>query len=396
MNASRWLGGVALGRLMLPDASPNAWQLYGPRGVWHDGERLVITDSGNHRVLIWHNWPTRDHQPADIVLGQPNFTTEGPRAAGRGSANGLCLPTGIAVVDGALVVCDAWHHRLLVWHRLPTCNDTPPDAVIGQRDFHHIEPNQADQNRVAEANATGLYWPYGVCWHRGWLWVADTGNRRVLGWPGLPLAGQPAAVVLGQDHERANAENRGGPVSPRSFRWPHAIAATDEWLLVADAGNHRVLGWRLPVLADRDAELVLGQADFTSNREWPHGKQGPQALRFPYGLATHQGQLAVADTANNRVLIWHTIAADGQVAGQAADLVLGQADFDANGENRWQAVRRDTLCWPYGICWHGDWLAVADSGNNRVMLWQVDKLLPTSKRQENEHVLSRTRTSAVD
>jgi len=28
--------------------------MYAPRGVWTDGERVVVADTGNHRVLIWH------------------------------------------------------------------------------------------------------------------------------------------------------------------------------------------------------------------------------------------------------------------------------------------------------------------------------------------------------
>jgi len=49
--------------------------------------------------------------------------------------------------------------------------------------------------------------------------------------------------------------------------------------------------------------------------------------------------------------------------------VIGQEDFDAAGENRWKAVADDTLCWPYGLWMHDGRLAIADSGNNRVMLW---------------------------
>ena len=77
-------------------------------------------------------------------------------------------------------------------------------------------------------------------------------------------------------------------------------------LYVADAGNHRVLGWSGLPEKDRDADLVLGQADFTSAREWPYTAQGPAALRFPYSLALQGETLAVADTANNRVLLWQT------------------------------------------------------------------------------------------
>ena len=32
---------------------------------------------------------------------------------------------------------------------------------------------------------------------------------------------------------------------------------------------------------------------------------------------------------------------------------------------------RDSLCWPYGIAVCGDVAAVADSGNNRVLLWRL-------------------------
>jgi hypothetical protein len=56
--------------------------------------------------------------------------------------------------------------------------------------------------------------------------------------------------------------------------------------------------------------------------------------------------------------------------GAAADFVLAQPTFATNGENRWSSVEHDTLCWPYGISLRGDVLAVADSGNNRVVIWR--------------------------
>ena len=34
--------------------------MYAPRGVWLDDERLMVCDSGNHRVLIWNSIPTED------------------------------------------------------------------------------------------------------------------------------------------------------------------------------------------------------------------------------------------------------------------------------------------------------------------------------------------------
>jgi hypothetical protein len=50
--------------------------------------------------------------------------------------------------------------------------------------------------------------------------------------------------------------------------------------------------------------------------------------------------------------------------------VIGQENVDASGENHWRTVATDALCWPHGVCGHGDRLAVSDSGSNRVLLWQ--------------------------
>ncbi|MCU0495693.1 MAG: NHL repeat-containing protein [Chloroflexaceae bacterium] len=361
-----WLGARSSGGLALPAAQPTPSQFYAPRGVWLDDDVLVVADSGNHRVLIWHGPPEDDGRPADVVLGQPDFYSEGPQAGGRGPTNGLHLPTGVGVFEGRLCVADAWHHRVLVWASLPRESATPPDYVLGQNDMVSVEPN-----RGREVDADGLYWPYGIAFVAGWFYITDTGNRRVLGWPGLPEPGQPPALVLGQPSPQAHDENRGGSPGPASFRWPHALAGDNATLYIADAGNHRVLGWSPPPSADRPADLVLGQADFGTARETPHVPQGAHRLRFPYALAYESGRLAVADTANNRVLLWHAAPRAG--AGHPADLVLGQENFDASGENRWTAVERDTLCWPYALHLHRNRLAIADSGNNRVMIWTLNE-----------------------
>ena len=358
------LGAASAGGLALPAAQPTRSQLYAPRGVWLDGERLVACDSGNHRILIWYGLPVEDGTPADIVLGQASFEDEGPAAHGRGPENGLHLPTGVIVAAGKLLVADAWHHRILVWNRVPDSSDVPPDFCLGQPSLGAVERNRGGSTVAANT----LYWPYGLAWIGGRLHVADTGNRRVLIWNRLPDRDAPADIVLGQDGMHEADENRGGPVGPSSFRWPHAIAGTDEMLFVADAGNHRVLGWKGQPTVDRPADIVLGQKDFQSAWELPHQKQGPCRLRFPYGLSLANNSLAVADTANNRVLFW-PLPIDQPSGGEAA-AVVGQCDFDSCGENHWKAVGPETLCWPYSVCLHGGSMAVADSGNNRVMLWQ--------------------------
>ncbi|MGE3661565.1 MAG: NHL repeat-containing protein [Pseudonocardia sp.] len=362
-----WLGAPATGGLALPQASPSMAFMYSPRGVHLGEDHVIVADSGNHRVLIWHGFPDADHRPADVVLGQPDGETEGRAAGGRGPERGMNLPTGVLVHEGKLVVADAWHHRILIWNEVPQDNDTAPDFVFGQDDASCVEPN-----RGWTCSASTLYWPFGIAMIGGRFWIADTGNRRVLGWDGgVPDANRPADVVLGQPDPAAREENRGGAVGPASFRWPHDLAGRDDLLLVADAGNHRVLGWSPGPDADLDADLVLGQPGFDTADEWPYGPHSNERFRFPYaiGLDGTPGvdeRLAIADTANNRVLIWEGMP----ITPRGADHVLAQPTFAANGENRWAAVTHDTLCWPYGLSLRGDRMAVSDSGNNRVVIWR--------------------------
>jgi hypothetical protein len=349
--------------LALPAASPTADHMYAPRGVWTDGTRVVVADSGNHRVLIWHEFPDHDGAPADVVVGQAGFGREGPAAGCGDTRRGLNLPTGVAVLAGRLVVADAWHHRLLVWDGLPETSFAAPDAVVGQPDPDRVQPN-----RGGVPAAGTFYWPFGFAQVAGVFWVADTGNRRLLGWTGgFPLDGRPADTVLGQPDATTREDNSGG-LSAGTFRWPHAIAGDARTLFVADAGDHRVLGFAGP--PGRAASLVLGQESPEVAEEFKNRPQGAHRLRFPYAVAGDSRRLFAADTSNNRILVWHDPPAEG--TGVAADSVLGQPDFDANGENRWDAVADDSLCWPYGLSLADGLLAVADSGNNRVMFWWVD------------------------
>ena len=54
-----------------------------------------------------------------------------------------------------------------------------------------------------------------------------------------------------------------------------------------------------------------------------------------------------------------------------ATRLAGQPGFGDKGDNRWATTARDSLCWPYGVSACGPSVAVADSGNNRVLLWEA-------------------------
>ena len=348
---------------------PDASTLFGPRGACLVAAQgpLWVSDTGHHRLLGWALAPARDDMPADWVIGQSDFAREGRNAKGPADATTLNVPTGICPLGGGLAVADAWNHRVLIWRRCPTNHNVPADVVLGQADFAAVEPNRG----TADASARSLFWPYGVHWDGTRLWVADTGNRRVLMWHGVPSAnGQPADRVLGQARFDCRDENGGAEPCASSMRWPHAITTWCGKLCVTDAGNNRILIWDgVPHTDNAAADWVMGQnsfrlVDHNQSLYWPSAA----TLHMPYGIVAAGPWCLSADTANSRLLAWHI---DDCRDGAAARALTGQAEFNAKGDNGWLAPTRDSLSWPYGISVHGQIGVIADSGNNRVLLWPL-------------------------
>jgi hypothetical protein len=351
--------------------TPDAISLFGPRGacLMSSEGPLWVSDTGHHRLLGWAELPPLDGRPADWIIGQPDFLHEGRNARGNPGPATLNVPTGITACGDGLAVADAWNHRVLIWHRLPRENNVPADRVLGQSDFSGMQANRG----AGAPTANSLFWPYGIHWDGTRLWVADSGNRRVLMWHGLPAAnGQSADLVLGQRDFTCRDENAGAEPSALSMRWPHDITPWRGRLCVADAGNNRIMVWQhLPADNGAPCDHVLGQNDalLVDNNQslyWPT----QASLNMPYGMAAAGDWLLVTDTANSRLIGWHI---DDCATGATARALTGQPDFSAKGDNRWQLPVRDSLCWPYGIRACENAIIVSDSGNNRVLLWKLAK-----------------------
>jgi hypothetical protein len=347
--------------------APTESALFAPRGacVAADGS-LWIADTGHHRILGWPVLPREDDAAATVLIGQPTFDSEGRNARGHTGEATFNVPTGICACAGGLAVADGWNHRVLLWRTLPQRHNQPADVVLGQSSF-----DASDFNRGRDAaDADTLFWPFGVAWDGARLWVADTGNRRVLMWNGVPEgSGQPADLVLGQQAFTHREENAGGSANASSMRWPHGIAFVDERLCVSDAGNNRVMVWqRTPSASGQPCDAILGQRtsgaiDHNQGTNWPSAA----TLNMPYAVAAHADHLVVADTASSRLVGWHRDDLTG--CGPAARRLAGQPDWDSKGDNRWQVAARDSLCWPFGLASDGAHAVIADTGNNRVLIW---------------------------
>lgn len=362
------LGTTDKGVELAVPVTPTPSAIFGTRGgaILTD-DSLWIADTGHHRLLGWKTLPTEDNAPADFVIGQPDFYHEGRNANGEISAFSLNVPTGVAACGAGLAAADPWNHRILIWHNTPTEHNQPADIVLGQADFLSGESNRG---RDLPANDS-LFWCYGVYWDGENLWVADTGNRRVLMWNGMPTEnGQSADLILGQDNFDLRDENGGDEPDGTSMRWPHAITMWCGRLCVTDAGNNRIMIWnKLPKADNQSCDYVLGQKDI-------YGVDHNQSNYFPiaagtnmpYGMTSVGDWLLVADTASSRILGWHK---DDDLSGAPARLLAGQYTFQDKGDNRWQMPVRDSICWPYGLYSKGNIVVVADSGNSRALLWRV-------------------------
>lgn len=116
---------VILGGSAADSGSVSATRIEDPVSVAFDGHRLFVGDAALHRVLVWDSLPEADDQPADAVLGQPDFasanTPEDPDAETIGD------PVALASNGTDLFVADSTYHRILMF----SVADTPlKDSAI--------------------------------------------------------------------------------------------------------------------------------------------------------------------------------------------------------------------------------------------------------------------------
>lgn len=250
-----------------------------PTGVVAAGQRVMVLDGYNHRVLIWNQPPTAPGQAADLVLGAATMTEAGainvpvggwsdgaslivrsgftdPRlwlwrppptqsgasptlqlvGAGPGPGPGRYGEVGGVASDGVrLVVADQAGNRVLIWNTIPTSPGVPADVVVGQPTFDSEAPG---------STAATMRAPHGVLIVDGALVVADAGNDRVLVFDPIPEhSGALATQVLGQLSPNQVAAPQ--PPSERTLSHPEGLAVAGRSLFVADRDNRRILRFAL-------------------------------------------------------------------------------------------------------------------------------------------------------
>jgi hypothetical protein len=228
------LGQVSFTTKVAGDA---ANQMNGPAGVWTDGTKLAVADRDNKRVLLWDTFPNQNGQSASRELGWSTFGVgQGIEPASPPNATSLSYPIGVLFDGTRLFVSDFINHRIMVWNGWPTTNGQAASYVIGQANFTSIDDTTV--------NASRLGWPGPVYIADGRLYVAEQRHQRVLVFDPVPTAtGASAKYVLGQPDftTRVFAESP----SRSALSFPTGVTIADGYLWVADSGFNRVLGYKL-------------------------------------------------------------------------------------------------------------------------------------------------------
>ena len=164
-------------------------------------------------------------------------------------------------------------------------------------------------------------------------------------------SGQDADIML----SGIDFNNTGGPLL---FNHPGAVASDGTHLLLADTYNNRILIWNKLPSGNTPPDLVLGQKDFIANNPGTELHQ----FNWPMRVSAAGGKIVVADTYNDRILIWNSFPTQNN---QAADLSINLPDLG-------RKYRLGNLKWPWGVWTDGTKLAVANThGDPRVLLWNT-------------------------
>jgi uncharacterized protein (TIGR03437 family) len=284
--------------------------------VINNGAEMWVVDSGNNRVIALPGSNGQTFGQANRLLGQLDYIygasnlVEGKELFLRSST----IAGGGVVIDKNsnpphLYVADTFNNRVLGFtdaRQVGTDSrnllTAKADLVIGQPDLLHARPNYPGSDPTAPT-PTGLNGPIGLVLDKnGNLYVADSGNARVVRFPApFSQTSQTANLVLGQ----SNLTSKITDPTPVTMNAPWGLAMfSDGSIAVSDATHNRILIFQKPsgdFVSGPAASVVLGQSTFTSTT----AGSGPGSVSSPRSIATDTSdRLYVTDPGNGRLLVW--------------------------------------------------------------------------------------------
>ncbi len=317
-------------------------------GVGLDAQNnLWVTDNQNNRVLRFPYNPAtgRPGHDADLVLGQPNFTSGEhgiPPALDR-----MWAPAAVRVSpSGSVYVANSHNNRILIFD---------PPLASGMSATRQL------------GDGLGLHEPVSLEFNLdGNLWVSDRGNSQLLR---FDPAGQVDRVLF-KDVPNYSKQCGGSYTGdgPR-FSFPATNISINSWNMCESMGSLGINSdgnlfayavnswqdvWRFPAPFPAPSAGKAHSADHQifkpyTLREFNHVSQN--AMISPRGILTASGQLIVSDM--GRILFWNRppadlsngLPADGYVGAPSfniqADPAFGK--IDADGQFHMYAVHANAI-----------------------------------------------------
>ncbi|GEM_PF-1151013 len=219
-----------------------------PGGLWFDSGVLFVVDTGNHRVVLFN----ATFQPIDMI-------GKGTLGTGHGE---FSFPSNVVVHGRRVFVSDTGNKRIEVFDKNSLSY------------LYSVESSSTGEETFMET-------PRGIFVSDGTVLVADQGTNRVLSF-------SSSGALISSFGFGAS------PLSPFSLKNPRAVdVSPNGTVYVADWGNHRVVAYS-----------STGGHLFTIGVP---GEIGSDVFHLanPNDVVFHDGDLFVADRYNNRVQVFN-------------------------------------------------------------------------------------------
>lgn len=313
------------------DGTGKTTSFNGPTGLNSDGTYLYVMDTGTDRI-----------RRVKIDTGETktfSFT--------KNKGVSLRSPSGGDLAGNLLYIADRGNHivRLLDITELSDAPLTILGGTVGTAGYRYSAGYSAQFYRPVGIAADGA----------GNLYVADTANHTI----------RKVVISTGEVTTVAGTPGTAGFVNSEfgypMFNLPRGICVVGDHLYVADSGNHLV---RRVNLNTGYVGLVAGLSDYVTNTGSPGTSDSTGAaagFKDPRGITSDGTYLYVTDTGN------HTIRRILRTTGQVKTI----AGMPEEAGYRDGVGFEARFSYPRGIAVDGDYLYVADTGNN--VLRRVNK-----------------------
>ena len=310
-----------------------------------DGVRLLLPDRFNNRILIWNKLPTAN-TPPDLVLGQKDFISNNP-GTGRDQMN---WPVSVSVSpDGKLAVTDTMNARILLWKSFPTRNGQPADVILsgrqggGQQRTDIVWPwgvwTNGQKLAVASTRGSAL-----LVWNQFPTWDDQLPDFYVTA---KDQFGTPRTIT--SDGKSLTVSDHNAKVSvpgvPASVGAVGSASITFFWksFPTSDASyDFYMPGWMQGTFTKDKKLILLGDKLYIWNKfpenandraDLAVGRTGPGGEGFYFeggdgaGVIEINGSLYISLYNGNKIVVYNSIPTDEN---QKPDFAIGTPDIETN------------------------------------------------------------------